>query len=94
MCLESSSPPYFAAAEEPETSTEIDIISFEIDGDELVIEFTSHAGESYGIWNSLELENWQEFEDSIAGDLGTTTVVRITNPEPAATKQFFEVRKK
>lgn len=85
---------YFAAAEEPEISTEIDIISFEIDGDELVIEFTSQAGESYGIWNSLELENWQEFEDSIAGDLGTTTVVRITNPEPAATKQFFEVRKK
>ena len=84
---------YFAAAEEPEPSTEIDIIGFEIDGDELVIEFTSIAGESYEVWNSPGLENWQEVEDSIAGDLGTTTVVRITNPEPAATKQFFEVRK-
>ena len=84
---------YFAAAEEPQPSTEIDIIGFEIDGDELVIEFTSLAGESYGVWNSLGLENWEEVEDSIAGDLGTTTVVRITNPEPAATKQFFEVRK-
>lgn len=84
---------YFAAAEEPEPSTEIDIIGFEIDGDELVIEFTSLAGESYGVWNSLGLENWEEVEDSVAGDLGATTVVRITNPEPAATKQFFEVRK-
>ena len=84
---------YFAAAEEPEPSTEIDIIGFEIDGDELIIAFTSTAGESYEVWNSPGLENWQEVEDSIAGDLGTTTVVRITNPEPAATKQFFEVRK-
>jgi len=84
---------YFAAAEEPEPSTEIDIIGFEIDGDDVIIEFTSIAGESYGVWKSSGLENWQEIEDSIAGDLGTTTVVRIANPEPAATKQFFEVRK-
>ena len=38
---------YFAAAEEPVPSTEISIVSFEIDGDELVIEFASRAGESY-----------------------------------------------
>ena len=83
---------YFAASEKPELSTEISIVRFEIDGDEFVIEFTSRAGESYGVWNSLDLELWLEVEDSIAGDIGPTTVARVVNPVPGATKQFFEVR--
>ncbi len=83
---------YFAASKKPELSTEISIIRFEIDGEELILEFSSRAGESYGIWNSQDLELWQEVEDSVAGEVGPTTVKRITNPEPGASKQFFEVR--
>ena len=84
---------YFAAVEEPEVSTEISILSFEIEGGELVIEFTSRAGESYGVWNSLDLKLWQEVEDSIAGEIGPTTTARITNQDPGETRQFFQVRK-
>jgi len=84
---------YFAAAEKPENPTEVSIVSFEIDGEELVIEFSSRAGESYGVWNSPDLVNWQEVEDSIAGEIGPTTAARVTNPDPEAKKQFFEVRK-
>lgn len=83
---------YFAAAEEPEVSTDISLLRFDVEGGELVLEFTSRTGESYGVWNSPDLKFWQEVTDAIPGALGPTTEVRITHPEPAATKQFFEVR--
>ena len=71
---------------------EIVEINYEKDTENIELTWNSRPGKTYGIFYSLNLEDFDaDVDDGIIGEEGETTSYSFENPEPGVPKIFFRV---
>ncbi|MFL2479933.1 MAG: leucine-rich repeat protein [Verrucomicrobiales bacterium] len=71
---------------------EIVEINYEKDTENIELTWNSRAGKTYGIFYSLNLEDFEaDVDDGIIGEEGETTSYSFENPEPGVPRIFFRV---
>ncbi|MGI9240366.1 MAG: hypothetical protein ACR2RV_06165 [Verrucomicrobiales bacterium] len=78
---------YFAASEEPLATG---VTSIELESSDLVFEFLSNPNRTYGIWESANLVDWAELNDSIPAALDVKT--RFSMPKPDLLMRYYQFR--
>lgn len=73
------------------TGTEITEISYDSDGDQITLTWTSRVNTDYAIYWSPNLMNWEaEITDAVPGEEGTTSF-SFAHPSPGLGKIFFRI---